>query len=293
MMTSTLRKLLLCCRVSLLKGICNPRTITIAALILAFLSFHLSSLARFSSAVGIGVTPWGFSHLLSPTMLILYGVLTILLFCDAPFFDEQTYYSLVRTGRFNWVLGQIFYIVLMSLIYSVFFWFCSVIVLLPNVEMSADWGNILKTLAIEPSIASRYGYNIGLFVDFTIISEFSAIEATAASIGLMWLNSAFLGVLIFTCNLVFRRFCGLIVAGFFVCAAYFAFFLGSISIGDWLGFFSPVSWASMLYLNFGYPGIHYPPLLYAICCQVGAIVVMSAVSIVFFCKHDAYDAERL
>lgn len=292
-MTDSLRKTLLCCRVSLLKSLSGAKHITIAAGILAFLGVHLSPLRDFSRAVGIGVAPWVFPYLFSPVMLVLYGVLTMLLFCDAPFFDEQTYFSMIRAGRFCWVSGQLLYIVLMSLIYTLFFWICSVIALIPNIEPSADWGKVLTTLAVEPGIALRYGYNVGISVSFTILDDFSAVGAAMLSVGLMWLNSSFLGTLIFVFNLVFRRFCGLFIAGFFVCVAYFEMYLGFYTVGNWLGYISPVSWVSMLYLNFNYPGVYYPSLAYAICCQVGALVIMGAVSVGVFCKRDVYEAERI
>lgn len=291
-MINNFRKSLSCCRLSFFKGFRNARTFAVATLILAFLCYHLSSLAGFSAEINVGITPWGFSHLLSPMMLLLYGTLTILMFCDAPFLDNQAYYSIIRAGRVNWALGQLCYIILAALIYTVVFYLSSVIVLIPHIEISLDWGKMIKTLALNPYIGSNYGYTIALYVNSAIVNSFGAVEATLISVGLMWLNVSFIGVLIFSCNLLMRRFSGLIVAGFFVCLSYFAYYQGGLMLGEWIGFFSPVSWASMLYLDWGFLGVYYPSPVYAICCQIGAIILMGIVSIVVFCKRDIYETER-
>lgn len=291
-MIEFLKKALLCCRVRFLKSLRDLKTVSIAAMIFAFFSFHLSPLADFSEAVGIGVTPWVFPHLFSPTMLFLYGVLTVLLFSDAPFFDEQTYYAIVRSGRSAWALGQLFYIAAMSLIYTLFMWACSIIVLLPNVELSADWGKILKTLAIEPGIAGKYGSKVAVSVDITILNRFSAVEAMGISLGLMWLSSTFLGTLLFACNTLAGRFFGLMVAGTLVGAAYFQMFLGGMALGSLISFFSPVSWVSLKYLSFSPYGPPCPSVLYAVCGQGGAILLMGVISIAVFRRGDLHERCR-
>ena len=42
-------------------------------------------------------------------MLFYFGV--VLLFCNAPFMDDQQMFVLVRTGRLRWFAGQLAYIV--------------------------------------------------------------------------------------------------------------------------------------------------------------------------------------
>ena len=42
---------------------------------------------------------------------------------------------------------------------------------------------------------------------------------------------------------------GVVVAGFFVCIALFALYLGLITIGYWLQFISPLSWSNFMNLD--------------------------------------------
>ncbi len=291
-MIEAVKKAFLCCRVRLLKSMRDLKTVSIAAMIFAFFNFHLSSLAEFSEAVGIGVTPWVFPHLMSPAMLFLYGVLTVLLFSDAPFFDEQTYYAMVRSGRTAWALGQLFYIAAMSFIYTLFMWACSVVVLLPHVELSPGWGKILKTLAIEPGTANEYGAQVAVSVDMAILNRFGPVEATLLSLGLMWLSSTFLGTLVFACNALVGKFCGLIAAGTLVGLAYFQMLLGGMALGSRLGFLSPVSWVSLKYLSFTPYGPPCPSVLYAVCGQGGAILLMGVISIAVFRRRDIHERYR-
>ena len=61
-MIESVKKALLCCAVRLLKSMLDLKTVSIAAMVLAFFSFHLSSLAGLAEAVGHSVTPWVFAH---------------------------------------------------------------------------------------------------------------------------------------------------------------------------------------------------------------------------------------
>lgn len=66
-------------------------------------------------------------------------LLPMLLFCDAPFLDEQQPFLIVRTGRLRWGAGQILYIFAASAVFYLVSFLIMALMLLPYLEFSLDW----------------------------------------------------------------------------------------------------------------------------------------------------------
>lgn len=279
-------------RVNIMKWSVTPRIYTIAAIIVAFSIWIFAWISDYASAVGVNVTPWVFPYLLTmPIIFIVYGVLTTLLFSDAPFTDSHTPFLMVRMSRRNWVLGQLLYILITSFLYTAFFVLMSMVVLIPNLKFSTDWGAVLKTLAYDPNSPDKYNIESYSFIKDPVISMFTAMEAMLISFGLFWLVSLFIGVLIFCFNVVFGRLSGLIAAGVFTFISYFAAYVGYFSHGSIIYYISPLSWTSMFNLDWSNTS-SMPTPLYAVSCLLGAIVLMSIVSVKVFCMKDVDIQER-
>lgn len=283
---NNIKTILLCSCLNFHKWAANPRIYTIAAVITAFLAYHLSGLSQLAAATGIPVTPWVFPHLLTLTVLLFFSCLTALLFCDAPFVDYHIPFIVIRAGRRNWVIGQLLYIVLASFIYTAFLCIVSSLVLIPNLQLSNDWGVILKTLAVNPDISANYGIKATVFINKQIVTEFPAIQAMVISFGLFWLTSIFVGVLIFSFNVVIGKMSGLVASGFFIFISYFSYYQGRLTFGSWVSYISPLSWSSMIYLNWNYAGVSCPTPTYSVFCLLAAILLMSLVSLIVVCKKD-------
>ncbi|NLO83085.1 MAG: hypothetical protein GX094_08540 [Clostridiales bacterium] len=282
-----LKTILLCALVNFRKWMVNPRIYTLAAVTVGFLSWHSAGLSQLSAAVGIDVTPWVFPNLLTTSVMIaVFACFIMLLFCDAPFADSHTPFLIIRTGRRNWVIGQLLYIILAAFIYTVFFLIMSVVVLLPNVQWDTGWGKILKTIAANPSIGDNYGIKLTVFVHPLIVDIFSPIEATIISFGLFWLTSVFIGVLILCGNVITGKAGGLVMAGVFLCISFFTEYLGPLTFGGyWIRYLSPINWSSMCCLDWTGMG-EWVPTSHAVISLLLAIVFMSIVSTLVFCKKD-------
>jgi hypothetical protein len=284
---NNLKVILLCALVNFRKWRVNPRIYTLAAATAGFLSWHSAGLSQLSAATGIAVTPWVFTHLLTTTaMIAVFACFIMLFFCDAPFADRHTPFLIIRTGRRNWVIGQLVYIILAAFTYTVFFLIISVAVLIPNVKWDTDWGKILKTIAANPGIGNNYGIKLTVFVHPLIVSMFSPIKATIISFGLFWLTSAFIGILILCGNIITGRAGGLVMAGVFLCISFFTEYLGPLTLnGYWIRCLSPINWCAMCCLDWTGRGEWAPPS-YAVFSLLVSIFLMSIVSIMVFCKKD-------
>lgn len=58
-------------------------------------------------------------------MMLFLGV--VLLFCDAPFIEDEQPYIMLRSGRRIWFIGQMLYIVVASVLYLIVLYFISVL----------------------------------------------------------------------------------------------------------------------------------------------------------------------
>src|SRR5690625_3817274 len=128
----------LCLGVNFRKWLVNPRIYALAVFIIAFLIYHQSGLSQFAGAHNQGVTPWVFPHLTTPPVLHVFATFAIILFSDAPFEDKHMPFLMIRSGRRNWIIGQLIYILMASLIYTLFVFIISILALLPNLELRSE-----------------------------------------------------------------------------------------------------------------------------------------------------------
>src|SRR5699024_10050642 len=213
----------------------------------------------------------------------VFACLIILLFSDAPFADRHMPFLIIRSGRRNWIIGQLLYIVVASFVFTIFILFISVLVLIPNVQLSTDWGIILKSLAVNTEIIP----SVTIFPDERILTIFSVLEAMLISFGLFWLVSIFIGVLIFCFNIVVGKMSGLVASGVFIFISFFSIVHGRLILGDWISYFSPISWMSMsFFIWYNTMALLSSSRTYSILWRLLAMTLMSIVSIKVFCEKD-------
>lgn len=277
---------LLCCRINYKKWRRNPRIFSIFSIIFIFQSYSFSPLSQICAYYEVSTTPWVFPFFMgNPSFFIIYGALAMLLYCDAPFLDEHASFLLIRAGRKNWILGQLLYIYSSSFLYTMCHVVSSILVLIPHLTFSLDWGMMLRTIANQSDIFERVGVrgSFSLYKEF--LAVFSPIQAMGLSILLFWLGTGFIGVLILCFHLI-KEMSGLVISGVFTSFAYFSSYLGAFSLGAWLCFFSPVTWSCISYLVDWNRIGNIPSIRFAIMAYLVMIGVMSVVSVQIFCKKD-------
>ena len=240
----------------------NPRYYVIFSLIGVWIHFLVTPVVSFSQEVGVRVTPWIFPFLQSrwyPGMVIALGV--VLLYCDAPFMNSCTPYEYIRSGRNKWVLGQLTYVVSSSIVYGMSLFFISLICLLPQIELSLEWGKVLNTLAQTSAATDRH---FPIDISYEIIQIFSPMQATLLSLFLTIMTSLFMGLIMFLFNLLFNRFGG-VLAGFLL--AFGPAFVGAIQL-PFLYYCIPTTWLSLVNLDLrgksGFPSLEYVVIYYTL-----------------------------
>ncbi len=249
------------CRSSLSKWRTNYRVWCIAALLLIFVHMFTKDVGIFAKQLDIQMTPWIFPFLFTQKYIkLLFLFPLVLLFCDAPFIDSSEPYILIRAGRKAWAIGHLLYIVVASGIYFLFLFAASILVNLPQIQYSADWGKVLGTLAKTNASAA---IGLGISVDLKIIEYFTPVQAVGFSLLLCWLVGIFMGFLIYFVNATTKN----ALFGIFA-ASSLLIWDASITGHNNLYFFSPVSWCTLNNIRIDekltQPDIHYVYIAFSI-----------------------------
>lgn len=285
-MTHIAKNTLLCTSVSFRKWAVDTKLLVLAVLILTFSLSNYVDIGTYARAVGARVSPWLFPHILNAAIFVpLYGCFAILLFSDAPFIDRHMPFLIIRTGRLPWILGQMLYIVLASILYSIFQYACTIVAYLHCLELTTDWGKVLRTLASNPMSPYDKGIQLTVGVDNSIIASYSAVGATLLSLGLFTLMTVFLGMLIFCLNLIAGKMTGILVAGVLAFASYFSLGIGQFLLGPRILFFSPLNWGSLLSLTRTASG-SLPSIAYAVTFYIAGSLLMAGLSVWAFLRRD-------
>lgn len=272
-------KIFSCSVQNLRKWSANPRIYVLGLLLIGFLSEDIRPIADFSSSVQVPATPWVFPYLaLNQKVLLLLMLGIVLLFCDAPFIDAHQPYVIIRSGKKDWLWGQVIYIMLAAALYFLFIMLITILMLLPNLTFSREWGKILGTLALTDA---GNQFNIGLPISYQLQLAYTPIAAMAWSFFMNWLVGTFLGLLMFVFNMRLKREIGAVVATALVFLQYFAFEAN----GFLLFSLSPVSWASLGNLDTTLTSA-LPSRTYTVSVLIGLILMLIILARLFIRKKN-------
>lgn len=213
----------------------NYRIYVILVSLLAFTVIRADYVRSYAINMELAVTPYFFSFQFDDgitRMLFYFGV--VLLFCNAPFVDNQQMFVLMRIGRKHWFLGQMLYILLANLCFFLVTAVASVIVFVPQVSFSADWGTIFRICAENNQAA-------GVIMHQEIIEYFEPWMACLLTYVLNVAIGTFLGLVIFYGNLFRSRIFGPAIAtGWIVLSN-----MIDVTQVEALKYISPVHWGTL------------------------------------------------
>jgi hypothetical protein len=216
----------------------NYRVWVITILLIMLTHNFTSEIVDFAAKQNMDVSPWIFPFLFTQKYIkLLFFFPLILLFSDAPFMDENQPYIITRSGRTPWSIGQISYLVIATVLYFLFLIFISIVINLPYIHFSMEWGKVLGTLA---NTNAAVEIQLKTVISPSTIHYFTPLQAMWFSFLLLWLSGVFLGLVIYVMNcLTNTRIVGLLVASFFLVLD--ATILGRPDLYR----FSPVSWSNL------------------------------------------------
>ncbi|MDE7430318.1 MAG: hypothetical protein K2N34_00125 [Lachnospiraceae bacterium] len=215
--------------------IVNYKIYIITILLIIFSLNNYTNVFLFAEEVGYRVTPFLFPFLFThPFMHLVIFTSVIFLFANAPFVNSLQLLMMSRSGKKMWYLSQMIYLLLCTVILSVFLFMVPLIKNLNLIVLKNAWGKVLSTLAVYHDIIHPSSYYV--------INRYSPLEAMTYTILVFILISLFIGMTLMFCNTVFRnKSIGIIIVSAFVILDWLAYLTDDTKI-LWI---SPVSWINI------------------------------------------------
>lgn len=203
----------------------------------------LSAVLTFSRIVHIDVTPFAFVFLINNYRIqFIIAACAVILFCNAPFEDESYQYMISKAGKLSWGLGQIFYIIKMSLLYIGCLVTATIVPFLGHITWSNEWGKIWGTLG-KTNAGAEFG--VKLSISQNIIREYEPVDALFISILLEFSCILCIGLIIYFGNKMTGKSAGTVIGALIAV-------LDICVSNDWLDWaygFSPVSLTQLELFN--------------------------------------------
>ena len=186
------RELKSVCVINIKKWFTNPRIYILGLIMGLVLICYSYDYYKVSSEIGYGVNILGlFVSVYGGApgftrIMTLFG--SVLLFCDAPFMDENQQFVYLRLGRKRWVAGTIIYVFVASFIYTLYLILALALGVLPNIGISAEWGELFEVTSINSGII-KAGITQKVLMDYSVLTSFlymfDAVFLSCVIIGLV------------------------------------------------------------------------------------------------------------
>ncbi len=254
----------------------NPRII-IAFILLGLLCLTLTD--RFISyATDMGMAIQVFEPFITIftngyTMIYL-SLLILIVFNDVPFLENGLPYYLIRSNRKSWVMGQLLYVAITSIIMITFSLCICILAGFSNAFIGNIWSEAAVFIANGGALASAEAPSMVLLLNSNPFTSMVNIY------GLVLLYTLLIGCIMFAANLIRSKYTGTLVVGILI-------FFGNIS-ASWsesiFAWFSILTHANYSAHNFGGADT-IPTILFS---YIVFVVLILALAIISYLKSRKY-----
>lgn len=173
------------------------------------------------------------------------------------------------------------YIWLLSLVYAAILSLLPVLLMIPHLEWTAEWGKVLGTLAQTNALGIRLNY--------TIMAHYTPAAAMLLTLAAVWLNTVLIGMINFTLNLLVKKGIGAAVS---VAAGLSPLLIVRLARFDLGYYFAPPLWMDLS--NYRWQGYGYgPSFAYVYGVLLGCIGVCTILSLAGIRRKDLNFTEEV
>lgn len=205
--------------------------------------------------------------------IILLSVLCF--FSEVPFMSRQELYVVVRLGKKKWGCKNIGYIMANSLILSALLVLSSIVLIIPTIRLSGQWGSLIRTISVSGMVEG-----ILLEVNADTISSFQPYELLLHQFLINSIAFCFLGMLLYTLSLFMKRIWA------YICVVSLIFLpsvAGKLAIE--MDNYSPCSWVQSAHWRYGFDNSK-PDLVYIYVAFTMLIAILIYISQIKLEKSD-------
>ncbi len=207
------RRSLNCLIYSLRKLAINPKCIIVFALLYIHMKDSYQGLIGFLADYDETINAFGlFINMISdPHFVMIAGIGLMLIFSDAPFFDDAQQYILIRAKKGPWIAGQIFCVLLATAVYLLIMLGIQHLILHPYLTYDNQWGRAIHTLS-RTDLGDNYDLLVGFHRDY--MRMWSVRRCFALGMILRWGAYATCALIIFIINILSTSKAGIFAAIF-------------------------------------------------------------------------------
>lgn len=209
----SLRKSLSCAFVEAGKWILDARMIIIPVLLIFIYSFAIEPLLANASLMGekLNVFEPFAAVVNSGAILLIVPLCFLTLISDYPKIDNNTIFYIFRTGRLNWLTGQLLRLVIMALFYLGTIFIGSVVPVLFRGYFSNSWSKVATSFAVVfPEYSSNFGVQL---LPENLYNQMSIFSAAIESYLLVFAYLLVLGLILLLFSLLKKKTLGFIISG--------------------------------------------------------------------------------
>ncbi len=184
------------------KVICNPRMTILPVLFVLIYDYVIKELVSEANLIGtkINVVEPFVAISNSYMLMLIIPVVYMAIMGDFPRVDGNSIYYLMRTGRRNWLLGQLFFCIISSVTYVLNIFFVSTILTLGKSVISNKWS-----------------YVVSSFIDGRIYNNLKPMYAATVSILMMILYLILISMMLMMGFLYGKRAAGIALTASLMC----------------------------------------------------------------------------
>lgn len=252
----------------------DPKYMVVVLYLFLYSFERTCEIPLFAQDLGVKICPWLFPFLPCLGSGFLPFMLGFaLLISDAPFRTRQQGLVMQRTGKRPWLLGQLLYLFIVCIGFTVFMWVLSWLWLIPDLTWSGEWGDFFYTVAMRNVI---FEYNVPLEFPYAVVKNTNPVMITLWCAAAMASVCFMFGVIMVACNLWLKKGCGTAIIAILSAISLIpdmsAFTPGPIRYILW---FSPINW--MDYSLMGNTGEFLPSHAFSIICPLLLALGLSAI----------------
>lgn len=259
----------------------SKRLLTFCIFQYSILHYYISSVKRFSFAAAYPASPWILPFIgQNVYCLFVYGISVVYFYSNIPFTQNYEMYALLRQGRKRWMFTKILRIVLLSAALSIIELIFSIIMLLPHLEWTAEWGKLYNSLAMTNA---GLEYNVKMFFSYELINENNAITTLLIFLAVMCLVTSLTGIFMFTVSIWINRMAAVLAGSFLAILP--VVFANLYLYQEWISFVSPFSWLNLL-LVYGKVCQNSPSLTWITVVSISSAVILCLISFIGIQKKE-------
>ncbi len=268
----------ICCAHDMRRLFATPRAWAVCALLLLLIDNTLQPI-RFMLAAEHQLVSWPgmLLYLLNDSQVtMMAGLLVMMLMFDVPMTDETQKYIIVRTGRANWAVGHVLYILAAVASFVVLYCLFTLLLLAPYIDWTGGWGSGLIAF-VEGGMYEVYDSMLNY--DPWLMRVYGPLSGGLMAVGLKFLGYTMLALLMCAANVAFRTRLGFIAAAVPLVVDSVADEYFSVP----MYYFTPMSLTRPSFLDYG-DEMGRPPVLYGVIVLVALCAGLSAL-VVHLCRR--------